>query len=266
MMTLPKGLQVHAAVLEETRRACLYINLEPRETSPLQSKFGGNPYWLNTMAYPTSSQGEPLRLLAQINFNEIEESIPDFPTTGILQFFVAVDDVYGVDFEDGLNQDTFRVVYHESVETDESKWMKDLPVFNNDETYFPVESECAITFEHDEERVSANDFRFNKIAGIDELLESGTDEDDDAHEEIMEAYFELSSGQGHKLGGYPFFTQEDPRTYGDYPTHQILLLQVDTDDEHNIMWGDSGVGNFFISEQDLKNRDFSKVLYNWDCY
>ena len=76
----------------------------------------------------------------------------------------------------------------------------------------------------------------------------------------------LASGQGSKLGGYPFFTQEDPRTYGDYPTFDTLLLQIDTDDELDIMWGDSGVANFFIALEDLKKRNFSKVLYNWDCY
>ena len=31
------------------------------------------------------------------------------------------------------------------------------------------------------------------------------------------------------------------------------------------MWGDAGVANFFISEQDLKNKDFTNVVYNWDC-
>ena len=33
-----------------------------------------------------------------------------------------------------------------------------------------------------------------------------------------------------------------------------------------IMWGDSGVCNFFINKDKLKNLDFSDVLYNWDCY
>ena len=33
----------------------------------------------------------------------------------------------------------------------------------------------------------------------------------------------------------------------------------------DIMWGDVGVANFFIRPEDLKNKDFSKVLYNWDC-
>ena len=32
-----------------------------------------------------------------------------------------------------------------------------------------------------------------------------------------------------------------------------------------VMWGDSGVGNFFINAEDLKRLDFSNVVYNWDC-
>lgn len=43
----------------------------------------------------------------------------------------------------------------------------------------------------------------------------------------------------------------------------MLLFQLDTVED--IMWGDSGVANFFISRDALKNKDFSKVYYNWDC-
>ncbi len=209
-----------------------------------------------------TKKGEPLRLLAQINFSEMEPSLPHYPTEGILQFFVADDDVYGLDFEDGTHQDTFRVVYHTAIETDPSKWLNDFPAFGN-ENYFPIEKECALTFEHSEEIVSGSDYRFNLISKVDQLLE---DEDYEAHEEITEAYFDMASGQGCKLGGYPFFTQEDPRAYGKYLTFDTLLLQIDTDSDLAIMWGDSGVANFFISAEDLKKRDFTKVLYNWDCY
>jgi uncharacterized protein YwqG len=37
------------------------------------------------------------------------------------------------------------------------------------------------------------------------------------------------------------------------------------DSDQDIMWGDVGVGNFFIDYNDLLKKDFSKVLYNWDC-
>lgn len=264
-MKLPQQLQPFAKELAESKKPSLMIHGKTRSTTPLESKFGGRPYWLKKEPYPTAKNGDPLRLLAQINFSEMEVSIPDYPTEGILQFFVADDDVYGLDFDDLTNQDTFRVVYHETIEFDESKWMTEFPAFRDD-SYFPIEGECVLSFERSEEIVSANDYRFNAITKVDVLLDHATDEDDDMHDEIMDAYYDIADGQGSKLGGYPFFTQEDPRAYGDYPTFDTLLLQVDTDDDLNIMWGDAGVANFFIVLDDLKKRDFSKVLYNWDCH
>ena len=49
------------------------------------------------------------------------------------------------------------------------------------------------------------------------------------------------SGEGNKMLGYPFFTQEDPR--GKDSPYDILLLQIDTSEF--VIWGDGGVCNFF---------------------
>lgn len=71
------------------------------------------------------------------------------------------------------------------------------------------------------------------------------------------------------IGGYPDFTQEDPRSAADGTAdHTILLFQLNsyTGDDLKIMWGDMGVGNFFITPEALKKKDFSNVLYNYDCY
>ena len=70
---------------------------------------------------------------------------------------------------------------------------------------------------------------------------------------------------GHKIGGYPFFSQEDPRNENN--PHTLLLLQIDGNetDDAEIMWGDYGGANFFISPKDLANCKFDNVLYNWDC-
>lgn len=67
---------------------------------------------------------------------------------------------------------------------------------------------------------------------------------------------------GCQVGGYPCFTQYDPREY-DYQDYDVLLFQLNT--VKDIMWGDSGVANFFIRKEDLENENFSSVLYNWDC-
>ncbi|WP_343125143.1 DUF1963 domain-containing protein [Xanthomonas theicola] len=59
----------------------------------------------------------------------------------------------------------------------------------------------------------------------------------------------------------PEFTQEDPRKPQDA---QVLRLQLDSDQA--MMWGDSGIADFFIDPADLHRGDFSPVAYNWDCY
>ena len=60
-------------------------------------------------------------------------------------------------------------------------------------------------------------------------------------------------GGGHKIGGYPGFTQWDPRGEGD--SHDMLLFQLDSDchnSKDRVLWGDCGIGNFFINREKLK--------------
>jgi uncharacterized protein YwqG len=73
----------------------------------------------------------------------------------------------------------------------------------------------------------------------------------------------LFRSTGHKIGGYAYFTQCDPREGEPERKDDLLLLQIDTDGE--IMWGDAGVANIFINAQDLKNKKFDKAYFNWDC-
>lgn len=45
-----------------------------------------------------------------------------------------------------------------------------------------------------------------------------------------------------------------------------LLLQIDTDNDAGMMWGDTGMLYFWIREQDARVRDFSKVWMILQCY
>lgn len=262
------------------------------ETTVFSSKFGGVPYFPKDMEYPTvwegAFEGKPIRFLAQLNFAEIPH-IEGFPTGGILQFFVGCEghDVYGLDFDKPMGQNTFRVIYHENIVTDESLLYmeEDLPEF--DENDFPFEGEFALEFSKPESRaVPMEDYQFNTYAceaynrafgkKVKNIFTEDSEEDsiEDDDPEFYEALFdggveddELIDGiccDGAHIGGYPFFTQADPREYEpEYQKLDTVLLQIDTDEE--IMWGDSGVANFFISAEDLAKKDFSRVLYNWDC-
>ena len=93
----------------------------------------------------------------------------------------------------------------------------------------------------------------------------------------IESYYDITTdiddidgdtnGFGHKIGGYPAFTQEDPRE--EDTSYDFLMLQLDSefgDGKDRILWGDAGICNFFINSEKLKNLDFSDVIYNWDCY
>ncbi len=269
------------------------VRLHPKrgETTVFDSKMGGVPYFPKSMKYPVVREGEhkgkPLYFLAQLNFGTLPK-IPGFPTEGILQFFAGCegDDVYGMDFKDGQSQNGFRVIYHENIVKDASKLYseKDMPKFGK-EVDLPFEGEFLLTAEKAEPMaISVGDFRCDKIvtAAYNELFDGnvvgmwgmgkgiGIRDIDD---ELLSAFCASRDSLGTRMGGFPFFTQEDPRGWDEgYGKCTVMLFQSDSEnggDNHDrvdeICWGDAGVANFFISPEDLAKRDFSRVIYNWDC-
>ncbi|HZW68671.1 MAG TPA: YwqG family protein [Pseudogracilibacillus sp.] len=262
-LKIPKSLKQYEKKVLATERDSLQIQYHNEKVDLTQSKIGGQPYWLKGEAYPTTASGQPLRFLAQVNFSEIEQGLEDYPGSGLLQFFILDDDLHGLNFDDQTKQDSFRVVYHEIIETDSSKWEKELPTFDQ-EKFFPVEKELAMTFKPQKELISLYDYRFNQMTNLESLLDNGQY---DEYDEITESYGELTTySSGSKLNGYPFFTQDDPRYQEQYQSYDSLLFQIDSYDTTGIMWGDGGVANFFISRENLKSQNFADVLYNWDCY
>lgn len=275
------------AYVKEKNSVLSYHIEEVTKDEPIQltdSKFGGYPYWQADMVYPTAANGEKLFLLAQINFEQMAPEDDLLPKTGILQFFVRDEDLCGANFDDPTDRAGFRVVYHPEIKEPLSvEELRALGIKANTdqelkESMLPTLHEDAI--------------RFGKAT---DYLPDISDAFEDKMKEAMSAlygwhldgtlYHELSTEEytyltepfspfGHKMLGYPAFTQCDPRwkeaevpegkkanTVENYDT---LLFQMDS--LGNVMWGDSGVANFFINSEALKNLDFSDVLYNWDCY
>ncbi|WP_436898843.1 YwqG family protein [Acinetobacter gyllenbergii] len=267
--TLPNSVQPYLEKITATILPTVSMQLTPSDELTLwQSKIGGQPYLPLDATYPVDADGNPLALLAQFNFSEIP-SLPNFPDQGILQFYIAADDLYGMNFDDQQQQSGFKVLYFEQVIEDASQLKQDFSeVQLGEDDYLPFTGQYAIEFSLTSQPISLGDFAFApKILGVDELYDFEDQfEGGDFEDDFIEPYDELASASGHRLGGYPYFTQTDPRQYNEKVQDYVLLFQLDTDDaENEIMWGDSGVGNFFIHPEDLKKRDFSKVLYNWDC-
>lgn len=288
MSDLPKPLQT---LLEVSRVNCLKIHLSKQvndDTPTVRSQIGGIGYLPMGETYPTKSDGTPLVLLAQINFKEVSKQVDisklphPLPKQGILQIYIdGQDDLYGCDLDNYLpnegyqvrfwQDDTLAINYKEI-----KKACEQLKAYLNLQDYylpFNINHQYTMSFELSSQSCDTNCYEYNHSAkNIDELKECDVwnylEEDlgMDDPDEVLYIYDELAGSGGHQILGYPCFTQTDPREYHKSLREHILLLQIDTDDhENDIMWGDSGVGNFFIHPDDLARQDFSKLLYNWDC-
>lgn len=261
---LPNELLPYKERIEATIKPFVEIEAKPeRYLLPWKSKFGGFPYFPKEFQYPIDSKGQAMFLLAQLNFGEIPQLAP-FPERGILQFYIAGGhDLFGAAFENPAQQADFRVLYFPDITEDESQLVREFSFLPMPDL-LPIDRQSVLTFNLQWAALSTHDYQFEpRILNIEpnrkyELFSQ--------YRAVYEQYERLFHSEGHKIGGYPYFTQTDPRSSKPYQGEEyVLLFQMDSDDEAGIMWGDVGVANFFISEKDLQDRDFSRVFYNWDC-
>lgn len=252
---LPEELDPYRALINGSVRPYLGARvLDDAPASIVGSQLGGEPWWPASKAFPRDGDGHPLFLLAQVNFAELPV-LPPLPRTGLLQIFIAADHLYGANLDDLQDTRGFRVFHH--TDLTEPRNLRDVPrtLPASRGAALPLEDAFAargLAFAMEAMAIDPTDYRFASI-----LPEIAADDD------LLELYAEWHEVSAVRLGGYPNFTQEDPRAYMKSRLGDFNLLTIDTTD--GIMWGDSGVAQFFIDEADLKRADFSKVAYNWDC-
>jgi len=256
---LPKALAAHWNEIEKTKLQYISIKATPQEPLSVQeSSFGYYPCLPKGFKYPTDTNGNFMYPLAQINCNHLP-ALDNYPRDGYLQFYIATDDAYGINFDNQQDQGTFRVLYFTNDEVrdyqSDFSFLKDVM----DNEYKPVYKPHTLEFSLKEEYIGLLDARYEDTRLFD--LEEAAHRDPSIAKELEDYVWDNFESNGHKMGGYAFFTQTDPRhnENEDY----ILLLQIDSDED--IMWGDVGVANFFIHPDDLATKDFSMVMYNWDC-
>lgn len=248
----------HRAALEAACRPVLNIRASSGSPAPWESCFFGTPYLPADAAWPTTRSGAPLQFIAQLNFAEMPD-LKGFPCKGIVQFYVnSHDNLLGLNLDDPLNGD-FRVLFWPEPVQDMAVLRSDAaPVA--DFAHSPGGQPCRLTFETGLDPINLDSSSFEKQFPEDFFSDLG-DSEWDARDE----YAELNPLGGHKVGGYPHFTQDDPR-YDELAEFDVLLFQMDTDSANGIQWGDMGVANFFVRPDDLAAGRFDQVLYNWDCH
>ena len=276
---IPTQAQIEEFVLNLealTQREVIRIKLSlANQLAVTDSKVGGVPYIPKGGALPRSADGEPLFMLAQINCEQLPENSL-YPKKGLLQFWIAdtEDPLYGLDYDDPCSNDFKRVLYFSTI--GEALPIDDfISDYTFDDNYLPFNSkkQFALHFKKDTESISleeraATQLFFEKwneafstqITTIDEFFEEVPN---DICEEINASL--LKEPTGHKIGGYPYFIEYDPREEND--PHTLLLLQIDIDnvEGEEIYWGNGGgVANFFVSPEDMANCKFDDVLFYWE--
>lgn len=264
-------------------RETIKINLiSETKTHLTSSNVAGWFYLPKTSTIPTTSKGEQLMYLAQINCEELPEN-SIYPSKGIMQFWIFGGDYnLGNDYTKPTSDSKKRVIYYPEIEehfTEEelSEMYKPEEDKKEGELITPINDGApfAMSFEKASQWPLPNDFRFEEIFNeklnehIEETkAEEGFESYDIGEEESYDIIEELDIPNHTQIGGYGHFTQEDPRMYDDSEDYTELLFQLDSEfgtDDYYILWGDCGVGNFFATKEQLRNLDFAECLYSWDC-
>ena len=256
LLDLPAELDTYRAAIAATVLPVIGIDTNERvPSSRTASQLGGRPWWPKSLAYPLAKDtGTPLYLLAQINFADVP-ALASFPRTGLLQVFIANNDTFGCDYENPAASPGFHCAYHTDLK---QPALKDFGFLASDPEFSPLGTPLvarAMTFQRDSMAIDPSDYRLIKMLGA--LVED---------DEAFEAYCEWHAAPALRLGGYPTFTQSDPREYTrarSAAIGDVNLLTIDT--AEGIMFGDSGATQILVRQGDLERCNFSRVAYNWDC-
>jgi hypothetical protein len=231
-----------------TRPAVRLATRRIEEIERGRSRVGGVPDLPPSKAWPRR-HGVPLAFLAQIDLSEAAPHLPQglLPPSGHLWFFC---DVQGWPDGSGPDDGGGGVVLYEpaGVALEPAIVPKDLPAKGR----FPL---CAVTMEGYLDIPDSED-----APRVAEWL------DDNAKSERYMAIRSFLStggtvGDAHKLLGWanPVQGSMEPGFPG------RLLLQVESDNNAGMMWGDAGLLYFWIRDQDLRAAVFDRTWTILQC-
>lgn len=263
---------------------------EEDETPPWASKLGGFPDLPVGAAWPlhgslepggptkfernTNWEVGPLEFLAQINLAEVARAgsgLP-LPEDGLLLFFYdAREQPWGSNLSDALG---WRVIYVPAgVET-----KRQLSATPEDVSTRPLEFAASEVLP---DWFSIGDHLDEESAAVWPEL--------DGLEELFDEHSGDNHGEDHAFGGWPHVIQhamelecemaaqglkegrsdpyEDPRmpVIRENAPQWRLLLQLDSDDMLDWMWGDMGMVYFWCREEDIAARRFDRVWTILQC-
>jgi len=275
------GLTRIASDLSDAALPAVGFSLEPKSTDLMRSsKLGGRPDLPPDLTWPTN-EGRPLDFLLQINLGELQEhdSRHLLPASGLLTFLYDLDDQPWC--YDPKDLDGFRVIYTPDLAGLVSR---DIP---DHEFALP---ECAVRFHSLLTLPHFGSRAAEALIESAQLTEKETDSYFELPSQIENLYSPSEQAGNHHLLGHSSNVQGDMQleaqlvTNGLYcgdatgyqdPRSQVLesgadywmlLLQLDSDDAADIMWGDCGMLYYWIRKDDLAHQRFDGVWMTLQCY
>ena len=180
------------------------------DDSPAQitdSKLGGAFYVPEGMKAPRNlDTGNPLYLLAQLNFSQLPQ-LRGFPAQGLLQFFIDGEDtLYGADYDNPQSQRSWRVRYLPNVPVTALHANRVVKPAWHDDTVLPFndpDTERRLVAQAGKQTITPTDYRFE---GRLQSCVSTLNEYDHGffreHEaEIRDSLAALLMSGGHQVGG-----------------------------------------------------------------
>lgn len=243
------------------------------------SKFGGNPDLSVTTEWP-SDRGRPLDFLLQVNLAEIAPFDADrlLPGSGLLSFFYDLENQpWGFDPKE---LGGYRVLFFPTIEGLASR-----PALKNQDEWpeFGLSPRQVMTLPNFGSRA------MEQLATQAGMTEEEAERYSNFADELEAQFYAEDSARHHLLGhsdniqgdmqleaqlvmnglycgnqtGYQDSRVQELRHGAD---DWMLLLQLDSDDSADVMWGDCGRLYFWIKRTDLRQLRFDKVWMSLQCY
>ena len=242
---------------ERTAKDCYKIEIEEGVVpNILDDKIGGIPYLPAGEEYPLDKDNNPMILLIQINLSNIK--LDNYPQEGILEIFIDKECSWPCDY---------KIKYFK----ENLEYQQDLKEVDYDNYIY--EKPLKIKLIKDIEHMPISDYRFSnvmsevikEVAGIElknysEISKFFEDNGYDLYDEL----YKINIFPGN-LSGYADFTQTDPRPIKGSEDKIDCLIKIDSNLQHGIMIGDSGIIFSFISNEDLKSGNLENAIVDWDC-
>ena len=248
------------------------IHLAPTFDCDKFSKIGGPPDVPAEFEWPVWN-GKSLSFLMQLKFSEInsKNELPNMPTSGLMYvFYDQEQSTWGFDPAD---KGSWKILFFP--ETDKLKmrrYPKDIKV------RYKV---CNLISRTINTIPTLYDKRIEAL--------NLSEKQEDWYYDYRQSLFEEMPA--HQIGGYPYEIQGtdmdlecelvsnglycgDESGYNDARAKILeknredwtLLLQIDSDENYSMMWGDSGMLYFWIKKQDLEVPNFENVWMILQCF